>query len=116
EPEPPTCSHDPCDEGDKLDANCDGCVAQICAQDAYCCSTKWDGQCVSEVSSICGNTCGEPPPQEPPPDPCNGITYEGECNGNLLSWCDNEQVQTIDCSSSGKTCGWDNNYSFYNCL
>jgi hypothetical protein len=32
-------------------------VTQICAFDSYCCSVSWDSLCVSEVSSICGQTC-----------------------------------------------------------
>jgi hypothetical protein len=114
ETDPPSCSHDSCLEGDKLVSSCDPCVQQICAQDPYCCSTQWDGQCVSEVDSVCGNTCGPPPPA--PPDPCNGVTFEGECNGCVLSWCDGSQLHTVDCGASSKQCGWDGNGNFYNCL
>ncbi len=53
-----TCSHDMCATGGTLKSNCDPCVNQICSADSYCCSTKWDSQCVSEVGSICNKTCG----------------------------------------------------------
>jgi predicted phosphodiesterase len=54
------CAHDICTAGAKLAKTCDPCVKQICAAgaDPYCCSTKWDDQCVGEVASICGITCG----------------------------------------------------------
>jgi hypothetical protein len=52
-----SCAHDICTSGGKLASSCDGCVTQICADDPYCCSTGWDSQCVSEVSSICKKSC-----------------------------------------------------------
>ncbi len=52
-----TCSHSICTAGKKLTKTCDTCAGDICAEDSYCCTTKWDSQCVSEVSSICGESC-----------------------------------------------------------
>ena len=52
-----TCAHSLCMSGAKLSSSCDPCVAQICAQDSYCCVTKWSSQCVAEVTSICNQTC-----------------------------------------------------------
>jgi hypothetical protein len=31
------------------------CQKAICAQDAYCCETRWDSICVNEVPNFC--TC-----------------------------------------------------------
>ena len=53
-----SCTHDPCATGRRLTSSCDACVSQICKQDSYCCRTKWDQQCVNEVGSICGESCG----------------------------------------------------------
>jgi hypothetical protein len=52
-----SCSHSICASGTKLTSSCDSCAADICSQDSYCCTTKWDSQCVSEVSSICNESC-----------------------------------------------------------
>ena len=52
-----TCSHPVCTSGVKLTSSCDTCAGDICAADSYCCTTKWDAQCVSEVGSICGESC-----------------------------------------------------------
>jgi len=52
-----SCTHDECATGPKLKTGCDACVTKICAKDSYCCNNKWDKQCVSEVGSICGETC-----------------------------------------------------------
>jgi hypothetical protein len=51
-----TCVHGKCSSGTKLTGSCDACVAKVCASDSYCCSTAWDGQCVGEVGSACGQT------------------------------------------------------------
>src|SRR5262249_5958886 len=53
-----TCSHSDCSQGTKLVSSCDPCVTKICGSDPYCCGTQWDGQCVKEVGTICGQTCG----------------------------------------------------------
>lgn len=116
DPDPPTvpeCAHDICAEGGVLDAACGSCVSTICTQDPYCCSNAWDGQCVNEVASICGQgTCVEPEPE----DPCGGVTWEGVCSSGQLSWCESDQVKSIDCSAYGKICGWDSANGYYNCL
>ena len=52
-----SCAHSICATGTKLSKTCDACAGNICSQDPYCCNTKWDSQCVSEVSSICGESC-----------------------------------------------------------
>ncbi|WP_437593948.1 hypothetical protein [Sorangium sp. So ce1000] len=55
------CSHDVCGTGAALDAGCDGCVAAVCAQDAYCCGDAWDDRCVAEANAVCGATCSFDP-------------------------------------------------------
>lgn len=52
-----SCSHSICSAGTKLTTGCDACTTDICSEDSYCCTTKWDSQCVSEVSSICEESC-----------------------------------------------------------
>jgi hypothetical protein len=53
-----SCKHAICATGSKLTSTCDPCASQICAQDPYCCNNRWDNVCVSEVGSICGQSCG----------------------------------------------------------
>ncbi len=50
-------THGLCSEGNALFTGVDSCVDRLCASDSYCCLTKWDDLCVSEVTSICGQTC-----------------------------------------------------------
>jgi len=52
-----SCAHAICSTGTKLTASCDACATKICAADSFCCNNTWDSQCVSEVSSVCGESC-----------------------------------------------------------
>jgi hypothetical protein len=52
-----SCAHGLCAKGSPLDPTCDPCVGQICAQDSFCCDTRWDRTCVDEVASICSLVC-----------------------------------------------------------
>lgn len=54
------CEHEPCVEGDALDATCDSCVGQICTENPSCCTEGWDAECVAMVSSVCQDACGCP--------------------------------------------------------
>jgi vibriolysin len=51
------CAHNECSAGAKLTSGCDACVTSVCAADSFCCATAWDARCVSEVVSVCGQTC-----------------------------------------------------------
>jgi hypothetical protein len=62
EPDAGGCAHAICATGEALQATCDLCATQLCAQDSYCCSTSWDATCVGEVASICGQSCTPTPP------------------------------------------------------
>jgi len=53
----PVCQHSICKTGGDLDPTCDPCATDICDQDPYCCNTLWDRICLSEVSSVCGESC-----------------------------------------------------------
>jgi hypothetical protein len=57
--EPPTCAHDRCEIGEDLDPACDPCVAEICLVDPVCCLFEWDNTCVSEVETVCGQSCSD---------------------------------------------------------
>jgi hypothetical protein len=52
-----TCAHAICSTGAALKSTCSSCTEQVCSSDSYCCDTKWDSECVGEVTSICGDTC-----------------------------------------------------------
>ena len=47
--------------------------------------------------------------------PCGDLTFEGECQGNEVVWCDGTPQQ-LDCSLSGSTCGFNDQAGYYDCL
>jgi secreted trypsin-like serine protease len=51
-----------------------------------------------------------------PSDPCRGETFRGRCAGDLLVWCEEEEVKSLDCTTEDSGCAWDAPDGFYNCL
>jgi len=87
----------------------------------------YDGECTPGVSSedVCYgpawecycNNCALCPdgPIDPGPGPtgCGDITYEGCCDGNNLSFCENGSLQSGSCGAQG--CGWVAQNGWYDC-
>ncbi|MBL8949010.1 MAG: hypothetical protein JNK45_37920 [Myxococcales bacterium] len=71
------CAHSECVAGVLLAADCSGCAAEVCAVDAFCCATSWDGICVNEAAIMCAaplcSACAH--------SPC-------DAGGFLVSGCD----------------------------
>ena len=47
-------------------------------------------------------------------DPCGGVTWEGCCEGQVLTYCDAGTVLTVDCADNPQ-CGWDPGAPGYDC-
>ena len=45
-------------------------------------------------------------------DNCMGVTYEGECQGDTVVWCENGELWWEDCLQ----CGYDQDAGYYACL
>lgn len=56
-PPPAQACHATCSTGTPLAAGCNACGFEICAVDSFCCTQAWDSICVSEVTSVCHQTC-----------------------------------------------------------
>jgi hypothetical protein len=44
--------------------------------------------------------------------PCQGVSFAGCCAGNVLKYCEANEVKEVTCPTS---CGWDAGKGFYNC-
>ncbi len=87
-----------------LACSCD----DLCVQYEDCCDDSCD---VCGVGPDCEG--GGP---DPDPEGCGDITYEGCCDGETLTWCENGGLETIDCEAVGNPkCGWATGDGFYNC-
>jgi 3D (Asp-Asp-Asp) domain-containing protein len=47
---------------------------------------------------------------------CGAITFEGECQGQTLRWCENDVLRTADCAAQGLTCAYQDATVGYNCV
>jgi hypothetical protein len=47
---------------------------------------------------------------------CGAVTFEGECDANVVSYCDDGELHTVDCAAAGQTCGWNAQQSYFDCL
>lgn len=49
------CPHVVCVTDGAMSPNClDPCIAQVCAQDSFCCNNSWDSLCEEQVRTLCG--------------------------------------------------------------
>lgn len=103
---------DPCGGLDYA-GECQGTTLRWCESGTlrtHDCSTQ--GQSCGWQDDNVGNNCVP----TPAPSECEQLGYAGECNGDVLRWCENGQVQTYDCSESNKGCGWQDANVGHNCL
>ncbi len=76
-----------------------------CTDDTDCGVPAALGACVVDPKVACGATGGGS-------DPCGGVTFEGQCQGKQLSYCDG----SLKKQSCQGCCGWDAQSGYYNCL
>jgi len=52
----------------------------------------------------------------PASDPCQGVTYEGYCDGTTLNWCESGQLKSYDCGWAGLACDYQDANVGFNCV
>ena len=112
---------DPCN-GETYEGRCDGDTVVWCENDqvnTQDCAASGKGCGWSDPYGYYGCiTAAQQPDQQPeqPADPCNGETWQGRCEGDTVIWCENDQVNSIDCGSHGASCGWNYQKGYYDCI
>jgi hypothetical protein len=92
-----------CEANGGLGCDDRACEAAVCAADAFCCETEWDGICAGEALNLCGDLCGstccvssgglgcdDPDCQAAvcAADPfCCDVEWDGVCAGEALDLC-----------------------------
>lgn len=105
-----------CDSGVTAAGFCTGTTAVWCDESAKQ-TVAWD--CATEGLTCQTDTCrdgsfcctadgGDPPNQgggDGTTDECNGLDFNGTCDGEVAKWCENGQPQELDCGAiDGKRC------------
>lgn len=93
-----------------------------------CCGGPCTPDCLGKEcgSDGCSGSCGLCPAGEtcqagtcvPGSTGCNGISYEGCCNGQVVQFCEDGQLNTMDCSTNtppDDQCGWKEAEGYYDC-
>ena len=47
---------------------------------------------------------------------CGDVTFEGQCDGEVVSWCEDGELMVADCTEIGGHCGWSSEDAFFDCL
>ena len=47
---------------------------------------------------------------------CGTTTYAGECQGDVVIYCDDGTLVSTDCAAWGAACGWNSSASYYDCI
>ena len=95
----------------------------------YCEDGELKGAHCGEKGTVCGfdqklgwYDCMEAPTRKPPVDTtppasgCGTVDMVGECDGDTVVWCEGTTLQTLDCASAGRTCGWNDAQKFNDCV
>jgi MYXO-CTERM domain-containing protein len=109
-----------CDNGQL--ANIDCTQSPKCGWDPqnnyYDCGTAGAADPSGKNPQPCSGFFGDAGPPKIPdkgaPQPCGAVSNEGCCDGDLLKYCDNGTLKTLDCAQNPK-CGWDPNNKYYDC-
>ena len=122
-----------CQEGSCVTCSCDGLecgenacgeTCGTCAEGSVCSANLVCEPCTCEGLSCGLNACGESCGScgeglacldgSCVDDPCEGVSFEGCCDGETLQYCEDNSLKTLDCSSS-PSCGWNAQSGYYDC-
>ena len=99
-----TCAGGLCSAVDSCVGNCGGQAEGGCFCDAVC---EEYGDCCDDFCEACPDICE-------PQDPCNGITWEGCCDGEVIRYCEEGEIKSKDCGDD-PSCGWNQAEAYYDC-
>jgi hypothetical protein len=47
---------------------------------------------------------------------CGDVDYFGECDGDELTWCEDDGLRTVDCGERSRVCAWRNDDIGFDCI
>lgn len=95
------------------EGRCEGDVLTYCA-------SQQSGEVVTVDCGATEQTCAVATDNvagcaEPGTEGCGAVTFEGQCDGDVLTYCDASSVVVVDCSDTG-VCRWQSDDIGYNCV
>ncbi|MEC9072628.1 MAG: agmatine deiminase family protein [Myxococcota bacterium] len=121
----PSCAGKACGD-DGCGGSCGSCAnGEICVANGVCepvlCTPECDGKdCGPDgCGGVCGSCGGSATCDangqcvDVSADPCDGLSYEGTCDGGLITYCDEGEKVSYQCDSG--CCGWISSKSWYDC-
>ena len=121
----PDCTNKQCGS-DGCGGSCGACPGGLSCKAGACvdeCAPSCDGRECGDDG--CGGSCGACPPSqacgdaghcEQPRTGCGAVSVKGTCDGDVLMWCEGDQVFSYDCGQQQKSCGLDPKAGTYDCL
>lgn len=101
---------DPCG-GETFEGRCDGDVAIWCEADII--QTR---DCATTEQS-CGTQGDDHRHRCFDLDlTCDGLSWEGRCDGDNAVWCDDGELRTRRCDDCGQSCGWSDEQGAFYCI
>ena len=88
------------------------------------CAGVCNGDSTLDECGVCGgdgSSCGGTDPADPEGG-CGNITYTGCCstdedgNYTIITWCEDEVINTQNCFGDSPGCGLDASAGYYNCV
>ena len=122
----PACDGKACGD-DGCGGSCGSCGGGMaCDEGAGTCSVPCAADCTGKQCGDdgCGNSCGDCVASKEcsadghcvAPDPCDGLTLEGCCDGQVVKWCEDDEPLEFDCAGEGiPACGWSADIDGYDC-
>ncbi|MEM6731576.1 MAG: trypsin-like serine protease [Myxococcota bacterium] len=49
-------------------------------------------------------------------DSCGSVSFQGQCDGRLLRWCEDERLNEVDCESREQICDINPDQGYYDCF
>lgn len=111
-----------CDGGELIITNCLSDGADSCGWDPL----EGEYVCGGEGADPAGThplNCPAAPPQDVVeevllPEACNGLSFVGCCDDEVLRWCDAGGLHSLDCATNPAPfdkCGWNGAKDYYDC-
>ncbi len=97
------------------DGVCDGDVLSFCDEDGTFVSYACGGPCDCDEEGFC-DCLPSDAPDGSSGGACGPIDYAGACDGDVLLWCNQGQLEVVDCGLLGAFCDWQGGEIGYNCL